>query len=50
MITRKGMSIRFHETTCATRAAPPAGSAASNLKGKDDYVVTIEVVDTKPPC
>ncbi|MEY3000870.1 MAG: hypothetical protein RL648_1084 [Verrucomicrobiota bacterium] len=45
MITRKGMSIRFKETDLRDQGRPTRGVKGITLKGKDDYVVTIEVVD-----
>lgn len=45
MITRKGMSIRFKETDLRDQGRATRGVKGISLKGKDDYVVTIEVVD-----
>jgi DNA gyrase subunit A len=45
MITRKGMSIRFKETDLRDQGRPTRGVKGISLKGKDDYVVTVEVVD-----
>jgi len=45
MITRKGMSIRFKETDLRDQGRATRGVKGITLKGKDDYVVTIEVVD-----
>ena len=47
MITRKGMSIRFRETDLRDQGRATRGVKGISLKGKDDYVVTIEVVDNK---
>jgi DNA gyrase subunit A len=44
MITRKGMSIRFKETDLRDQGRATRGVKGITLKGKDDYVVTIEVV------
>ncbi len=44
MITRKGMSIRFKETDLRDQGRATRGVKGIRLKGKDDYVVTIEVV------
>ncbi len=44
MITRKGMSIRFPETDLRDLGRATRGVRGITLKGKDDYVVTIEVV------
>ena len=44
MITRKGMSIRFHETDLRDQGRATRGVRGITLKGADDYVVTIEVV------
>ncbi|NBD37534.1 MAG: DNA gyrase subunit A [Verrucomicrobia bacterium] len=44
MITRKGMSIRFHETDLRDQGRATRGVRGITLKGPDDYVVTIEVV------
>jgi len=46
MITRKGMSIRFHESDLRDQGRATRGVKGITLKGKDDYVVTIEVVDS----
>jgi len=45
MITRKGMSIRFKESDLRDQGRATRGVKGISLKGKDDYVVTIEVVD-----
>jgi len=45
MITRAGMSIRFHENNLRAQGRATRGVKGITLKGKDDYVVTIEVVD-----
>lgn len=45
MITRKGMSIRFNENDLRDQGRATRGVKGITLKGKDDYVVTIEVVD-----
>jgi DNA gyrase subunit A len=45
MITRKGMSIRFREGDLRDQGRATRGVKGIRLKGKDDYVVTIEVVD-----
>jgi DNA gyrase subunit A len=45
MITRKGMSIRFGESDLRDQGRATRGVKGITLKGKDDYVVTIEVVD-----
>jgi DNA gyrase subunit A len=45
MITRKGMSIRFRETDLRDQGRATRGVKGITLKGADDYVVTIEVVD-----
>jgi DNA gyrase subunit A len=45
MITRKGMSIRFRETDLRDQGRATRGVKGISLKGEDDYVVTIEVVD-----
>lgn len=45
MITRKGMSIRFKETDLRDQGRATRGVKGISLKGKDDYVVTLEVVD-----
>ena len=45
MITRKGMSIRFKETDLRDQGRATRGVKGISLKGKDDYLVTIEVVD-----
>ncbi len=45
MITRKGMSIRFHEEQLRDQGRATRGVRGITLKGKDDYVVTIEVVN-----
>ncbi len=45
MITRKGMSIRFKETDLRDQGRATRGVKGISLKGEDDYVVTIEVVD-----
>jgi DNA gyrase subunit A len=45
MITRKGMSIRFKESDLRDQGRATRGVKGIRLKGKDDYVVTIEVVD-----
>jgi DNA gyrase subunit A len=45
MITRKGMSIRFRETDLRDQGRATRGVKGITLKGEDDYVVTIEVVD-----
>ena len=48
MITRKGMSIRFRgETDLRDQGRATRGVRGITLKGKDDYVVNIEVVDSK---
>lgn len=47
MITRKGMSIRFNEKDLRDQGRATRGVRGIKLKGKDDYVVTIEVVDPK---
>ena len=44
MITRRGMSIRFKETDLRDQGRATRGVKGITLKGKDDYVVTIEVV------
>jgi len=46
MITRKGMSIRFKETDLRDQGRATRGVKGISLKGKDDFVVTIEVVNT----
>jgi DNA gyrase subunit A len=45
MITRKGMSIRFKESDLRDQGRATRGVKGITLKGKDDYVVTIEVVN-----
>jgi len=45
MITRKGMSIRFNENDLRDQGRATRGVKGISLKGKDDAVVTIEVVD-----
>lgn len=45
MITRKGMSIRFSENDLRDQGRATRGVKGITLKGSDDYVVTIEVVD-----
>jgi DNA gyrase subunit A len=45
MITRKGMSIRFKETDLRDQGRATRGVKGITLKGKDDYLVTIEVVN-----
>ncbi|MCC5806893.1 MAG: DNA gyrase subunit A [Opitutales bacterium] len=45
MITRKGMSIRFHEKGLRDQGRATRGVRGIKLKGSDDYVVTIEVVN-----
>lgn len=45
MITRKGMSIRFHEKALRDQGRATRGVRGIKLKGADDYVVTIEVVN-----
>ena len=45
IITRKGMSIHFKETDLRDQGRATRGVKGITLKGKDDYVVTIEVVD-----
>lgn len=45
MITRKGMSIRFREVDLRDQGRATRGVRGIRLKGADDYVVTIEVVD-----
>ncbi len=45
MITRKGMSIRFKETDLRDQGRATRGVKGIALKGKDDYVVALEVVD-----
>lgn len=45
MITRKGMSIRFQETDLRDMGRATYGVRGISLKGEDDYVVTIEVVN-----
>jgi DNA gyrase subunit A len=45
MITRKGMSIRFSENDLRDQGRATRGVRGISLKGKDDYVVTIEVVN-----
>ncbi|MCC5834437.1 MAG: DNA gyrase subunit A [Opitutales bacterium] len=47
MITRKGMSIRFSENDLRDQGRATRGVKGITLKGSDDYVVTIEVVDPK---
>jgi DNA gyrase subunit A len=47
MITRKGMSIRFSEEQLRTQGRATRGVIGIRLKGKDDYVVTMEVVDSQ---
>jgi DNA gyrase subunit A len=44
-ITRKGMSIRFSENDLRDQGRATRGVRGIKLKGKDDYVVTLEVVD-----
>jgi DNA gyrase subunit A len=44
MITGKGMSIRFKETDLRDQGRATRGVKGITLKGKDDFVVTIEVV------
>ena len=44
MITRHGMSIRFKETDLRDQGRATRGVKGITLKGKDDCVVTIEVV------
>ncbi|MCC5839897.1 MAG: DNA gyrase subunit A [Opitutales bacterium] len=46
MITRAGMSIRFHENALRDQGRATRGVRGISLKGKDDYVVTIEIVNT----
>ncbi|NDV62556.1 DNA gyrase subunit A [Puniceicoccales bacterium CK1056] len=45
MITRKGMSIRFKETDLRDQGRATRGVKGIRLKGKDDCLVTIEVVN-----
>jgi DNA gyrase subunit A len=45
MITRKGMSIRFSEAGLREQGRATRGVRGISLKGEDDYVVTIEVVN-----
>ncbi len=45
MITRKGMSIRFNENELRDQGRATRGVRGIKLKGKDDYVVNIEVVE-----
>jgi len=45
MVTRKGMSIRFSENDLRDQGRATRGVKGISLKGKDDYVVTIEVVN-----
>jgi len=45
MITRQGMSIRFHEDALREQGRATRGVKGITLKGKDDAVVTIEVVN-----
>lgn len=45
MITRKGMSIRFSENALRDQGRATRGVRGITLKGEDDYVVTIEVVN-----
>lgn len=45
MITRKGMSIRFSENDLRDQGRATRGVRGITLKGKDDYVLTIEVVN-----
>ncbi len=45
IITRKGMSIRFSENDLRDQGRATRGVKGITLKGKDDYVVTIEVVN-----
>lgn len=45
MITRKGMSIRFSENDLRDQGRATRGVKGITLKGADDYVVTIEVVN-----
>lgn len=45
MITRAGMSIRFHENALRDQGRATRGVRGISLKGKDDYVVTIEIVN-----
>lgn len=45
MITRKGMSIRFSENDLRDQGRATRGVKGISLKGADDYVVTIEVVN-----
>jgi DNA gyrase subunit A len=45
MITRKGMSIRFDEHDLRDQGRATRGVRGISLKGKDDYVVTIQVVE-----
>ncbi|MFW6353678.1 MAG: DNA gyrase C-terminal beta-propeller domain-containing protein [Verrucomicrobiota bacterium] len=47
MITRKGMSIRFSENDLRDQGRATRGVRGINLKGEDDYVVTIEVVNSE---
>ena len=44
MITRRGMSIRFKESDLRDQGRATRGVKGITLKGKDDCVVTIEVV------
>ncbi len=45
MVTRKGMSIRFSEDDLRDQGRATRGVRGISLKGSDDYVVTIEVVN-----
>lgn len=45
MITRKGMSIRFSENDLRDQGRATRGVRGIRLKGEDDYVLTIEVVN-----
>jgi len=45
MITRKGMSIRYSEEALRDQGRATRGVKGITLKGKDDYVVTLEVVN-----
>ncbi len=45
LVTRKGMSIRFKETDLRDQGRATRGVRGITLKGKDDEVKTIEMVD-----
>lgn len=45
LLTRVGMSIRFHENALRDQGRATRGVKGIALKGENDYVVTLEVVD-----